>query len=153
MFPVDQLSIVQPHLVQPGTVLLGGAQYNYPPMFVFEIGEEKFRFDFDTGKEGFTAMAMAINLSRYFHAGEATVLVDLASTVSPTRSDIPLGSVVLIGDTVCFAIKINYGTAYVTLEGALLEDPRSYENIVAFAKWKIVVPALDDEWHMVYEAQ
>ena len=111
MFPVDKLKIVQPHLMLPGAVLLGGAQYNNPPMFIFQNGEEKFYFDLAGSENGFRGMKMAINLSRYFYAGDAKVLVDLESTISPTRSDIPIGSVALIGDTACFVAKIGFATA------------------------------------------
>jgi hypothetical protein len=152
MIAITELRVVQPHDTEAGTLLLGGAHYDDPPMFVFKIGEEKFRFDLG-GKKPFKGEAMAINLHPYILSGSPTLLVDSDERISPTQGDIPIGSVVLIGDEACMVITINHGTSYVRIDGERVEDPTSYDRIVAFPKWQLVVPSFGDgEWLVAYDS-
>lgn len=156
MLPITRLSMINPNDAEPGTLLIGCGHYDRPPMFVFEFGENKFRFDFGEGgdhTEGFIGLPMAMNLSQYLYAGEPTVLVDVNSRISPTRSDIPYGSIALFGDVATFVIKLGYGTAYVRIDGSVLDDPRAYENLVAFGHWTITIPANGEDQHLVYESR
>lgn len=152
MFDVTNLRVVQPHEVAPGTLLLSGAHYSDPPTFVFAAGDQVFWFEFG-GNKPFNGYQMANNLHPFVVAGAPRLLVDLENTISPTRSDIPIGSAVLIGDRPCFAIKINHGTAYVGVDGQIVDDPRSYDRLVAFPAWRLDVLADgDDDWRTVVKA-
>ena len=149
---IRDLSVVQPHECEPGSLLIGGAHYSDPPAYIFALGEALHWFEF-AGTQAFNGFAMANNLHPHLRAGPSTLLVDVDNLISPTRSDIPTGSVVLIGEEACFAIRINHGTAYVTLGGQVMADPQSYDRLVAFPRWQLVVPAFgDDEWQIVHDA-
>lgn len=152
MIDISDLSVVKPHEVEPGTVLLGGAHFDDPPMFIFRFRETRFWFEL-SGARPFIGHAMAVNLHPYIMAGNPTLLVDVGSIASPQRGDIPLGAAVLIDDEACFSIQLNYGTAYVRTDGTMIEDPRSFDKLVAFTRWQLVVPAFgEDEWLIVHEA-
>jgi hypothetical protein len=153
MLDITELRVVQPHEMEPGTLLLTGAHYSDPPIFIFTIGEEKFWFEVG-GKRGFQGRAMAINLHPCIVGAPPKLIVDIGTTISPTRSDIPPGSAVLIGDEPCFAIQINYGTAYVRIDGQLIDQPRSYDRLVAFPRWQLVVPGFGiDKWKVIHDAR
>lgn len=151
MIAITELSVVKPHEVDPGTLLISGAHYDHPPMFVFALGDERYRFDLG-GTDAFNAFGMAKNLHPYIRAGEPILVVDLDSKVSPARSNIPEGSVALIGSKAHFVIRMNYGTAYIEIGGKMIDDPKSYDNFVAFTRWQLMVPSYDDKLLTVIEA-
>jgi hypothetical protein len=153
MLEITELSVVQPHEVAPGTLLLSGAHYDDPAVFVFEANAQSFWVEFG-GSKPFQGYRMANNLHPYIAGGQPRLLIDIASKVSPSRSDIPAGTALLIGSDPFVAIRIDYGTAYVGLDGQLAEDPRSYERLVGFSRWRMVVPAFgQDQWMTVYESE
>lgn len=150
MIQLTDLRVVQPNEMEPGTFLLGGAHYDDPPMFVFAIGENRYWFELG-GRRPFQTAGMANNLHPYLLSTQPRLLVNTNTTVSPTRSDIPPGSAVLIGEQAFVAVGLNHGTIYVGLDGQVRDEPRSYERLVAFATWRLVVPAFGhDEWQVIY---
>ena len=151
MIDITELSVVKPHEVEPGTLLLAGADYSEPPTFIFAVGEQLFFYEC-RGARPFVGCRMADNLDPYISSGPATLLVDVDTMIRPRHADVALGSAVLIGDEPCVAIRINNAIAYVRTDGQIIDDPESYERVVAFPRWRFVVPALGDQgWKTVHE--
>ena len=152
LIPLDKLKLEFPHQSQPGTLLFQDARYDRPPLFICKIGEQQAAFQFaPQAQKGFMVDAVAQGMGLWLSAGEPQILVDPTSTISPTRSDIPLGAACIMEGDIRFAVKHNHATFYAGLDGSLTH-PENYDTFVAFAKWKIQVAAAADEMFTVYEA-
>lgn len=150
MLPIESLQVIKPHRAAAGTVLLGAAHRDRPPMFTFSAFDQIHSFNLSP-THGFSGIPIATNLPPYLVGGPATLLVDIDSKINPQSADIESGSAVLIGDKPGICIRLGYGTGYVSTAGTLIEDPNDYDAVAAFRSWKLVTPGFRDEIHVVYE--
>ena len=151
MIDLTELTILQPHEAEPGTLLLGGARYREPAAFIFADRDELYFFEC-TGPRSFIACKMADALDPYVAAGPATLTVDLESMVRPSRNAVAVGSAVLVRDEPCVAVLVNNAVRYVRVDGITIDDPLSYERVVSFARWQFIVRALaGNQWEIVHE--
>lgn len=152
MIDIDRLSLGKPFEASPGSLFIANTRYNRNPIFTCVIDRKACGFDLGPAKDhGFVVDVLATNIGVWMKPDQTRFYADHASTISPTRSEIPFGALCIMADRTCIAIKLNHDRAFVTLSGDLIESP-DFENFVAFAKWRVIVPNSNDDDIVIYES-
>lgn len=145
MLPIQQLRIASPHDVEPGALLFN-ARYDRSPRIVCALGDDRFVMDLDIeferpiqreGPRGFQPRKMAINFGPHIVIDEFDIEVDYNETISPNKSDIPLGALCLDGEDWLIKADMNYHSIYVGLDGQIRQEG-TFDNFAAFAKWRVL---------------
>ncbi|MGK7652416.1 hypothetical protein ACSQ76_08375 [Roseovarius sp. B08] len=149
--------MTKPSQAKAGTLLIGGGQYDRPPLFVFEFEGEPHGFDLAdpaSGEPGFRPRNLASANHFYLGVQHFNYEVDISddSKVSPTRSDISPGLLVVSKAGPCFAVREkNRDTFFISIAGEISSDVE-VADVVGFSRWRITIPGPNDTSHIVYEA-
>ncbi|WP_407491871.1 hypothetical protein [Pseudooceanicola sp. MF1-13] len=154
---LDEIALVDPSQADKGSLLIGDAFYSRSPMFLFSFENEILGFELaapEGGDGGFRPDKIGRGSRRYLLAKKFMLEVDVsdASRVSPTRADILPGQVVLSEAGPCFAVRTrNHSTMFVSAAGELAFDIDD-SRVVGFSRWRLTIPGVGDERHVIYEA-
>lgn len=95
---------------------------------------------------------MVINMGVHIAVDSFEIRIDLSSTISPNRHDIPLGALwITTDDCALLVVKAGYQTVHMTLAGELLLEHPGLDNFAAFGKWKLGT-IVDGKFQQFFEA-
>ena len=152
MIPIDRLEAVEAHRASPGTLLIGSARYDRDPMFISgpQDGMNLTLRLAPIDQHGFRLDGIVTNLGYWLSAQNPRFLVDHKSKVNLQQSDVSAGNLCLANGKPSIAARLNYGIFYAPIDGSEIIEA-SYDSLVAFRNWKVVVPGAQDELITIYD--
>ena len=144
LLPIDRLTLVQMSEASPGSLLIKSAGYGGEPFLTFRDandpeprtyvlpfeGDDRYRFH----------IADAVGNSGHWLAIDSwQLLVDPASAFMGTRESPEVGDAFVSAGASGFVGRWNHAEAYISVAGAVLEQPAWTSSFVGYRSWAICI--------------